>query len=301
MKIISLARYSESALSELLAKVAKENLIFGIFNPSYRAHNDRQIIAFRGFFCGETTGVRAWLMSSGRLGEDVKLTDLTKYLANFDVAPVADPKLFQLGDALYITFNTGWSRTENKIYICQVAPALGKPIECLFDGRQDVEKNWAFYGSEEALFALYSLSNGLILKGCIDELRGVVEFKPFGRVCVDNSAKSLSIGTQFLDVCGLKCFIAHRKISVLGKRLYFGVPAIFDEESLRVNLPFAGFYLVHSFRSLLGSRRKLNKNLLSCTYFSGIDSAGGKLVVSYGVNDDGYGFASFDLGELREC
>jgi len=300
MKIAFLANGARSSLNEQVKRVADEHGICGIFNPSLRFRDGLSVIAFRGLPQEGGKEVHAWLMKTDSVGNTCQLFDLTAYLKQFGVAPTADPKLFELGGELFLTFNTGWSSIENRLFICQVTPQLGEPLECIYRDRQPVEKNWAFFGTHEELHALYSLSTGLILRGYIDRQRSRIDFEAWKYAQAPETARHLSIGTQFLQTDRVMYCIAHKKLSLMGKRMYFGVPLSLDARAAELRIVLGNQYLIHSLSSLLGSRVKLNKNLISCTYFSGIDELEGEIILSYGVNDTAYGFAALDRSAFDE-
>jgi hypothetical protein len=300
MKIACLADGVQSSLSTQLKSVAEESGIRGVFNPSLRSRDGLRVIAFRGFLQGADKEVRAWLLKTDAVGSTCQLIDLTTYFKRFGVGPTADPKLFALEGEIFLTFNTGWAATENRLFISQVTPELGEPLECIYQDRQSVEKNWAFFGSQTEPRALYSLNTGLILQGHLNQQKNQIEFEAWKYAQFPKAARNLSIGTQFLENGREMYFIAHRKLSLLGKRMYVGLPLSLDVGASELRIVRGSRYLIHSVSSLFGSRVKLNKNLISCTYFSGIDEVDGKIILSYGVNDTAYGFAGLDRSAFHE-
>ena len=51
--------------------------------------------------------------------------------------------------------------------------------------------------------------------------------------------------------------------------------------------------MVHSRDSVQGSGVKHNSNLLSCTYFSGLQASDSGITLGYGINDVDFGFSSY--------
>jgi hypothetical protein len=258
------------------------------FNPSILFVGAETLIAFRAFGDERKKPFTAYLFSTD--GHETALLDLSAAMIEFGISNVSDPKLFSLGDEAWLTFNTGYSKTLNRLYLMKVRPSLEAPRECTFDGRQKVEKNWAFFEDQGSLKALYSIDPLVIL----DVSRGPNQEFQFQKCFEANRQHSrpLTIGTPLAKCQDGFLFIAHRKVQLLGKRLYFGVPARLRMigESYRIELSTKR--LIHDRRSLLGSLRKHNPNLISCTYFSGIAHRGGEIILSYGINDLTYGFAS---------
>ncbi len=270
--------------SELLRPYSSRNC----FNPSILFLEAETLIAFRAFGTERTKPFAAYLFSTA--GAETALLDLSEAMKEFGIANVSDPKLFALGDEAWLTFNTGYSKTQNNLYILKVRPTVETPRECTVAGRQKVEKNWAFFEDRGSLKALYSIDPLVILdvkEGPNQEYRFEKSFEaePLWR-------QSLTIGTPLVKCEDGFKFIAHRKIQFLGKRLYFGVPGMLRimDGSYRIDL--SSKRLIHDHPSLLGSWRKHNPNLISCTYFSGIAHTESEIILSYGINDLTYGFAS---------
>lgn len=246
------------------------------------------LIAFRAFGAERKKPFSAYLLSSK--GNETSVLDLSEAMQAFGIANVSDPKLFPLGDEVWLTFNTGWSSTMNRLYVLKVRPTLGAPLECMIDGRQKVEKNWAFFEHRGATKALYSVDPLVILDVCRDSN----EAFRFER-CFEakrSQRRKLTIGTPLLRNGDSFLFIAHVKVQFLGKRLYFGVPTLLKCAGGTYRVECGSKRLIHDRRSLLGSWRKHNPNLISCTYFSGIARTDREIILSYGINDLAYGFAS---------
>jgi hypothetical protein len=285
----------------MIDKVASENFIFNVFNPSIRIFNSKIYCTFRGILRNSCKKVGAWLLVNDTHVPNCRLIDLALYFNKFNIETTADPKLFEYDNALFLTFNTGWSRVENKVYLCRVSPELGEPLECVYPDRQRIEKNWGFFSNDGNLHALYSLHNGQVLKGHIIQSSNVVEFTNYKNIQVPSHIKGFAIGTQFLlNRRGLN-FISHKKLYFGSKRLYLGFPVSLKIKTNEWTLSAGKRYLIHNFaRLVFGGRNKLNKNLWSCTYFSGITEFEGRIVVSYGVNDSAFNFAYLDEKDFYE-
>ncbi|MEZ6082488.1 MAG: hypothetical protein R3E58_00680 [Phycisphaerae bacterium] len=117
------------------------------FNPSILLTGDETLIAFRAF--GETRKpFRAYLFSTD--GRESSVLDLSEAMEKFGITNVADPKLFSISGEAWLTLNTGYSKTMNRLYISKVRPSLEEPRECTVENRQKVEKNWAFFEDKAA-------------------------------------------------------------------------------------------------------------------------------------------------------
>jgi hypothetical protein len=225
--------------------------------------------------------------------------DLTDAFLKYDVEVVADPKLFAVEQTIWCTFNTGYkSDVANDIYLVQVFPFVGKPQRCIYIERQRIEKNWAFYRKDDSWYALYGLSPVKILKCNNDNDESELVFETVAEH-PKKFFKDYSIGTQICTVDERSILVAHKKINIGEKRIYLGRILIIDLQNETIR-PAKTAYLIHSFKSLFGVKQKWNKNLISCTYFSGItyEKTLKKLYLGYGVNDLNYNIAEIEESEL---
>ena len=281
----------QSATTNKLATALQATGLSNIFNPSLECWQSRWYIAFRAI-ANEGGPIRSYVLICEEVGQRSRLIDLTERYSQDGIASVADPKLFLFNDGLWLTFNTGWHPIRNDIYIARLAPELGAPLRCAYSGRQAIEKNWAFYGRGASLYAIYALHGGSVLQaGNILSSTRELEFTPVGKVLERSNVGNYSIGTQLAWDGEKALLIAHRKIHCLGRRLYLGRFVKVGFEDNDVHAEIGGGYLLHSFKALLGSRTKHNKNLLSCTYFSGLRMTDDGIQVGYGINDVDFAFA----------
>ena len=225
-------------------------------------------------------------------GDGKESVDLSNHFSQQDIGIVADPKLFETDNEIWCAFNTGHTSDGlNNIYLFKVFPQISEPLKCLYDGRQQIEKNWAFFRRNGTWFALYGLSPVTVLKAKETNITGVLEF---GLESKESKLQfqNFSIGTQFCLINGRLFFVCHKKILLGKKRFYLGKLFSFDIEHMEVK-KVTKKYLIHSLLSLFGEKKKWNKNLISCTYFSGItyDKSTCKIILGYGINDLHYNIA----------
>jgi len=295
MNLLCRLRGHQSATMSKFAKALRATGLTNIFNPSFENWQSLWYIAFRAI-ANAGGPIRSYLLVYEEMGQQTRLIDLTERYAQDGIASVADPKLFCFNDELWLTFNTGWHPAQNELYIARLVPELGAPLRCAYSGRQAIEKNWAFYGSGDSLYAIYALQGGCVLKAVsVFSSTREVEFTPVGKVLERTNGEHYSIGTQLAWDGDKALLIAHRKIHCLGRRLYLGRFVKIDFDDNDVYAEIRGGYLLHSFRALLGSRVKHNKNLLSCSYFSGLRITPDGVQVGYGINDVDFAFA--DIGK----
>lgn len=280
------------------ATLLRETGLLNIFNPSFACSDSLLAITFRGIAPGDNI-IRAYLLTQSLLDQSIQLKDLTKQYALEGIGNVADPKLFHFNGNLWITFNTGWHPDNNDIFIAKITPSLEAPVRCIFSGRQKIEKNWAFYGSGETLRAIYSLQGPVLQATSLSSsFRNDVEMTQVGIVKSSRSIERYSIGTQLVWLGDDAYLVAHRKIQIFGKRLYLGklMKLTFNENDIQITQ--GSKYIFHSWTSLMGSRLKYNKNLLSCSYFSGLYLVNDNAQLGYGVNDVTFHFSEISLGSL---
>ncbi|RDK84807.1 hypothetical protein [Marinirhabdus gelatinilytica] len=257
-----------------------------VFNPSLVISRENHYLAIRAF-CKESNSILA-LLFVWNDKKEVQEVNLTHYFCSrLKLVKVADPKLFVLEEEVYGTFNSGDAiKGSNSIILFQLDKSLIKNYyECIYSDRIKTEKNWAFFKEKEEMFVLYSLDPLKILK--LDKVsENKIFFKNF--FCDPTQRlKNHSIGTPLIRVKNGYGFIAHKKLYRKRKRLYLGKMAIL-KTSGPVVVSVRSIPIIHSFESLLGSKFKFNKNLISCSYFSGLYRYQNKLILGYGINDIDY-------------
>ena len=95
--------------------------------------------------------------------------------------------------------------------------------------------------------------------------------------------------------------MAHEKIFIKNKRIYFGrlICLKLQDKKLKLIKIYPNRY-IHSFSSLLGTIKKRNTNLISCSYFSGFSFKENEnlIILSYGINDYNFAFASIPFKSI---
>lgn len=274
------------------------------FNPSFQQHEGLLNIVFRHLGPDGRPPFHASVLKTDLCGGIHQRLNLTEHLSPFGIGVVADPKLVLLDGQLWVTFNDGWSATRNRVYLMQLSPIPGRPMECVLEGRQPVEKNWAFFVEDESLKAIYSIDPLCILTAPIPvESTGTIHLEHDASASdrsetSDRPAIGLTIGTQAIRKNDDLYLVAHEKWRLSRWRAYVGRWVRIRRDTVRCEVEVSHKRLCHSYRSLLGSRKKFNKNLLSCTYFSGLTIDGDKVMLGYGINDVGLGFSELDIHAL---
>jgi len=289
----------QSPITRTLSERLERTGLWNIFNPSIVATVGGVAMTFRaGRWPGERP-FRAYYLPP----HDGAPIDLTAAFTAKGVAVVSDPKLFTLGEEIWVTFNTGHTDKPNRIFAAQLHPALSAPCELHVSGRQAIEKNWALFRRNGVLHALYSVHPIIVLRALDCRLSGRIEFERLGADVKKHPAApgNLTLGSQLaaLDGDGNDfAAIVHSKFYWRKRRTYLGLPARirFDREACRIAIGRS--YLAHSPGALLGDRVRHNPNLQSCTYFSGVIVSDDRAILGYGINDVAAGFAEIPLSVL---
>ena len=270
--------------------------IHNVFNPSFYCDENVKIFAFRAIPHGsdELTPYLSIEDKSGHLVKNIS-ADFCKEL---NAVRLIDPKVAKINEEFYITFNSGCVPRGNDIFIMKVYPKMEPPKRAIYKNRKKQERNWAFFSDKGEIYALYWINPLKILKvKNISDKEWEMEDFYCGKE--DNGIlNGLTIGTQLSYSNDKHYFVAHKKLYFFGKKIYLGKFCELDFSKKQIKT--GKNWLVHSFKSLFGSKLKHNTNLLSCTYFSGIQVSNGSIKLGYGVNDVEFGFSSHKLVELAE-
>lgn len=250
------------------------------FNPSLLIHDNIHYLAIRLKKDKQSKVTAKLIIWDASRVQDINLSE------EFEpkITKVADPKLFLLEGSVYCTFNTGHTAKEpNNIFLCKVENfGIREVKNCVYNERTRIEKNWAFFKKGNKLLCLYSLNPLTVL-----EAKNTTEYSIVFDNIFSNETDLIhhTIGSPIAHnkEKNSLAFIAHKKFYKGGKRLYLGKVLYFNTNNF--TLTQQSSFLAHSIVSLFGNKIKLNPNLISCTYFSGLQSYKNKWIISYGVND----------------
>lgn len=272
--------------------------IVNVFNPSICLYGDKIYITFRGSQASGKKPFDAYLLIIVNDTENQQLINLTEILSKY-AAPVADPKLLILEDNIWVTFNTGWSKDFNEIYLSQITPCIQPPKRCVYHNRQQIEKNWSFFMRGDKLLALYMLENAQFLSADLHQYSDKIVFSDCSILSSRlPDLKHYSQGTQVLNYQHQYYLVAHRKFYRKEKALYIGRMVKFSLEGKRVEFALSRKYIFHSLKSLMGAKKKHNDNLISCSYFSGLSMRDDEILLAYGVNDVDFCFSEISYKRL---
>lgn len=271
--------------------------LWNTFNPSIVRLGDDYVVAFRaGLHPGDKPFGAFLILPDTPHGQYI---DLTTAFSGSKSGPVCDPKLFRRGEEIWLTFNTGHFEAHNRIFIARVHPDLGTPQEVLVERRNPIEKNWGFFQQAGQLSAVYAAVPSITLRETLDDADGIMRMEHTSSADNPSADPRFSIGPQPQSLGdGRFVTIVHRKKQFFRKRLYVGQVAVMSPAEEGYDVTLLPDMLAHSGASLLGERPKHNKNLLSCTYFSGLSIENDTALISYGVNDLRAGFAEVTTTSL---
>lgn len=283
---------NDTDLSTYLKQVTGSLGVSNIFNPSFHIDSDIKIFAFRAIPIGSKT-ITSYVSIETKQGREVHNIS-SKYADKLGVKVLDDPKVCELNDGIYITFNSGWNPVgQNNVYVMKVHPKLESPKLVTYVNRREQERNWVFFSEKGQVYALYNIEPLVVLKLVESSSETMVFEECYKHKMTSSAQNTFTLGTQFTKYEGKYYFVAHRKYFFLQKKLYIGKLCTFDFTQMRIKK--SKFLLIHSLISLLGHFPRHNSNLISCTYFSGIQIREKKITLGYGVNDVKARFSTHEL------
>ena len=286
----------DAGLASRFVEVVSGIGVGNVFNPSFHESGAVRVFAFRAIPDGSRELV-SFVSVEDRSGRTLNRISPSLY-QGIDAPRLIDPKVFTIGDEVYLTFNSGWVPAGgNDIFVMKVYPTMGAPRKVVYAARQDQERNWAFFSEGGEVYAIYRIAPLVILRLeressdawlLADHFRGAGADVPH----------DLTLGTQPSRHAGRYYFMAHRKYVVKRKKVYLGRLCALDPGTMTVTA--GDSWIAHSPESVLGSAVKRNTNLYSCTYFSGLQASDSGITLGYGVNDVDFGFSTYGPGELLQ-
>jgi len=288
-----------------LVELLKEYRNSNCFNPSLIFFGDMIIISFRAYQPIRRKPFHSYLLLFNKIDNSTKIINLSNHYSDYGIDNVADPKLTILNEQVWLTFNTGYSQKPNRLYLAQVFPEVNFPYLCQYASHRLIEKNWSFFIEDGVLKALYSISPlSILIATRKDETKKIIHFDS---QFIDNPDPSLnglryiSIGTQAILRSNQLYLMAHMKKYFLGRRIYLGVPLRIMKMNNRYVQIVSNKRFIHSYWSLIGSLKKHNPKLWSCTYFSGLQiKPDNNVILAYGINDQKYAFKELYFNKLWE-
>jgi hypothetical protein len=208
----------------------------------------------------------------------------------------ADPRLFRLGDGVFIYWNSGWHEPGNAQFIQQIdvdslRPA-GPPRELVLDGeRRAIEKNWMLFESGGDCHAVYSINPHRILRFSLQGSDAIVCTPVAATAWVDDCYQpgwgELRGGTppQRVDNCFHS--FCHSVHGPSGAYVYSAAAYSFSAEFpfAPVQVPMRPLAIAVPAQLHSSSQERLNKVVREVVYPAGAVFDQGQWIVSLGVND----------------
>lgn len=221
----------------------------------------------------------------------------------------ADPRLFRLGDGVFIYWNSGWHEPANAQFIQQIDAdslrPIGPPRELVLDGtRRAIEKNWMLFESGGACHAVYSINPHRILSFSLQGSQAIVCRPVAATAWADQSYQpvwgELRGGTppQRADDGCFHSF-CHSVHGPPGAYVYSAAAYSFSAEFpfAPVKVPTRPLAIVIPSQMQSGQER-LNRVVREVVYPAGAVFDRGRWVVSLGVNDQHCALAPVSIADL---
>lgn len=298
----------QSPVGAHLLKVVRHLNLQRPFNPAIISLDDNAILtAIRSI--GERPGIRTTILISSPLQSRIyDAVDVSSANQTLGIPRTNDARLFSLGEQVMMTFNTGHPHVrtaQNRVYVQAVYPHIGCPIELEISRRQRVEKNILFREVGTQLWASYGFGEPEVPvrigadRWTIEPLLEDWETAKSERKSVSSTSvihrRSYGQGTPWLAHDGSILSIVNERIHWGGFRSYRGRIVVQSHRGhAMLRTP-----LYHSNISRLGPVRRHNLRLLHCTYFLGLTHYRGRVLASYGINDQSFGVAELS-GDLLD-
>jgi len=282
-------------LRNKLAEITNSLNVKNVFNPSFYSDNNVEVISFRAIPHGNEELTSFVYVKN--LNNEKIINISHEFYNELGRTRLIDPKVFRINNEIYVTFNSGHIPEGNDIYVMKIYPEQEKPKKIIYSNRNEQERNWGFFSENNEIYALYWLNPLKILK-LKKETENTWEFEDYFIGEKDNEIpEDITLGTQPFFHKDKYYLMGHKKIINSNKKIYLGKFCKLDFNKKKVNIE--NKYIIHSFLSLFGSEIKHNKNLLSCTYFSGLQIIDNEVILGYGINDVDYGFSKYKLNEIK--
>lgn len=292
MKVNSLYFLEENQnkfLLEYFLQIFQGINVYNTFNPSFFISKEIKATSFRAISLEDKSKELSSYFCIDD-GGGPNIYDLSKEWTSYLNCPrLIDPKIFCLNKDVYITFNSGYVKSGNDIFIMKIYPNIESPKRVVYNKRKNQERNWSFFVYEDNIYALYWINPLTILK-LEEQSENEWKFITFYKQKLNGIYNDITIGTQLCYFNNNYYFIGHKKQKINKKKIYLG--KLFSFNFMNRNINSESEWMAHSFDSLFGDKIKHNNNLFSCTYFSGLGFLEDKLITGYGVNDISIGFYS---------
>lgn len=223
----------------------------------------------------------------------------------------ADPRLFLLGERLFVLWNDGHRKPSNSQFILELDSETLLPVgsakELVIKGEsKSIQKNWMLFEDNGSYYAIHSLSPLKILNVDLLNEGNVVNCSVIQEEEVNNSYEGvygeLRGGAQPVKVGKYFYKVAHSSFkSENGKQIYMPCFVKFEVVDGKVNIVKVPKYPINieGCSKELFNLKKLNKKVESVIYPCGLCFHDGKFLVSFGVNDERSSLCELSIDEVE--
>ena len=229
------------------------------------------------------------------------------YAATEATSWFADPRLYRLQGRLFVYWNSGWHEPRNYQFLQELDPTTCQPLGfarelTLTGSRQKLEKNWALFESNGAVYAVYSVNPHRVLAlslagaGAIECHEIACTPNPHGYAQSHGGLRGGSppqrVGDHYYSFCH----------SIEGDpTAYKYVPAVYrfaaDAPFVPTDMPICPLPIAVP-APLRRRLPKLNPAVGDVLYPAGAAHEDGKWLVSLGVDDERCAIAVLDDAEV---
>ena len=257
----------------------------GTANPTHLKHGDAHLFTFRDTDEGGT-----WLTISR--GKDVEATRLDEKFKR-SVRWMQGARLFEHDGKAWASFDTR-AGADNRLFVCEVFPNLGKPVELIYPDRNLVERNWGLFDRDGEIFAVHSVSPFVLLRRVShDDIRWEFELEHTDGA---QAIPSMHVGSLPTEFAGDLYFMAHRTLPLQTDRKFVTLASLCRISSNSMKLTMYPTPIAHNIAELVGGT-PARPHVKSSVFYSGLSFDGQMMQLAYGVNDHAAHFAEiqFDI------
>jgi len=313
MKCSSLPPTNDLVPAEFGDESGVEPEKFYIFNPSIISIGRKYAMCYRII---DSRGPRRRAIAGVILNNDLSLSRSPVLISDHILFPSipsikertriwhADPRFFKYRNSIYMCWNDGANKPINNQFVIEIDPFTLLPKERARlitvrglwpESRRSIEKNWSFFESDGKLLTIYSIQPHVVLEVDLSDAESAVctplcqsewesRYSPLFGEMRGGSAPLLY--NRLVD--NKSCFlaIAHSCYKEHDGRRYHAVAYEFDKRYPYNVLRETLEPIRLSGETDVFNLHKLNKEVKSVVYPTGLAEEDGSIIISYGINDE---------------
>lgn len=230
----------------------------------------------------------------------------------------ADPRYHTINGEIYLSFNDGANKPYNNQYLVKMSDdgltpvGHSKSLRIVNAARQNIEKNWMFFGDGSNAFAIYSFEPRIIFHVDLDSDQEFVDCRlavlqawssDYSQIFGEVRGGASPIFVNQSDSHQFFLSIDHSSYKMHDGRHYECCAHMFSasmpfavEKYTKIPLPLREHHKHEQFK-----HRPLNPEVSSVVYPCGALLRGDTLLISYGINDESASIAELKLPEVIEA